>query len=109
MVEEIVFLFFFTYADNIIHISFPAEVDKREITLSLDMKKVCSREFSINVWCIHSVNFLFMISSMNGAGILKKKALTSRYTKVSDGATFCSFRDLANALLSLTNKKLLPQ
>ena len=50
-----------------------------------------------------------MTSSATGTGILVKKALTSKDTKVSSGATFCSLRDLANPLISLTNEKLLPQ
>ena len=50
-----------------------------------------------------------MTSRATGAEILVKRALTSKDTRVSSGATFSSFRDLANPLLSLTNKKLLPQ
>ena len=50
-----------------------------------------------------------MTSRDTGAGILVKRELTSNDTKVSSGTTFCSFRDSANPLLSLTNEELLPQ
>ena len=50
-----------------------------------------------------------MISGAIGTGIFVKRALTSKDTKVISGATFCSPRDSANPLLSLTNEKLLPQ
>ena len=34
---------------------------KREITLSLDMKQICSRKFSVSVCFICSVNILFVV------------------------------------------------
>ena len=50
-----------------------------------------------------------MASRTAGTGMLMKRALPSRDTKVSSGATLCSLRDLANPLLFLMNEKLLPQ
>ena len=73
------------------------------------MNQVYSREFSIPVWFVLSVNFLFMTSRATGTGILVKRALTSKYTKVSSVATFCFLGDSANSLLSLTNEILLQQ
>ena len=50
-----------------------------------------------------------MMSRAAGTGILVKRTLTSKDCKVSSGATFCSFRDSVNPLLSLTNENFLPQ
>ena len=65
---------------------------RRVVSLSLGMKQVCSRKFSIPSWFMCSVNFLFMTSRTTGTGILVKRALTSKDAKVSSGATFWSFR-----------------
>ena len=50
-----------------------------------------------------------MTSRATGTGIMVKWALTSKDTKLSSGATFCSFRDSASPQLSLTNENFLLQ
>ena len=61
---------------------------KREITLPLGMNQVCSSKFSILVWIIHSISFLFMTLWATGSGILVKRVLTLKDTKVTSGVTF---------------------
>ena len=77
--------------------------------MSLGIKQVFYRKCLLPVWFICSVNFLFMALRATRAGILVKRVLSSKDTKVLSGTTFCSFRDSANPLLFLTNGKLLPQ
>ena len=50
-----------------------------------------------------------MNSRATGTGMLENKVLTSKDTEVSSEHTFCSFRDSATPLPSLTNEKFLPQ
>ena len=50
-----------------------------------------------------------MTSRAVDTGMLMNKAQTSKNAKVYLELPFCSLRDLTNALLSLTDEKLLPQ
>ena len=54
----------------------------KEITMSLGMKQVFFRKCSVSVWFICSVHFLFRTSRASGTGIIVKRALTSKDTKV---------------------------
>ena len=84
---------------------------ERETTLLLGMKQMFSRIRSVpfGIIYMYCVNFMFITSRATDTGLLVKRALTSKSTKVLSGATFCSLRDSSDPLLSLTNEKLLLQ
>ena len=79
------------------------------MSLFLGMKQVFLRNVSIPISSMYSMNFLLITSKATGTGILVNRALASKDPNVSSAATLCSLRVFVQPLLSLTNKKLLPQ